>query len=47
MIDDPLGSAMKNGPHFQVTLEFAEGFFDFEKVLVVPLHTGGIDLLLG
>jgi len=24
MIDDPLGSAMKNGPHFQVTLEFAE-----------------------
>ncbi len=42
MVDDPLGLAMEDGADLEVTLEFAEGFFNFEEVFVVALDLGGI-----
>jgi hypothetical protein len=35
MVDDAFGLAMEDGANLEVALEFAKGFFDFEKVFVV------------
>jgi hypothetical protein len=37
MVDDAFGLAMEDGADLEVALEFAKGFFDFEKVFVVAL----------
>ena len=37
VVDDALGLAMEDGADLEVALEFAKGFFDFEKVFVVAL----------
>ena len=42
MVDDALGLAMEDGADLEVALEFAKGFFDFEKVFVVALDLRGI-----
>ena len=42
MIDDAFGLAMEDGANLEVALEFAKGFFDFEKVFVVALDLRGI-----
>jgi len=40
MVDDAFGLAVEDGADLEVALEFAKGFFDFEKVFVVAL--GGV-----
>ena len=42
MVDDAFGLAMEDGSDLEVTLEFAKGFFDFEKAFVVALDLRGI-----
>jgi len=42
VVDDALGLAMEDGADLEVALEFAKGFFDFEKVFVVALDLRGI-----
>ena len=42
MVDDALGLAMEDRADLEVALEFAKGFFDFEKVFVVALDLCGI-----
>jgi len=42
MVDDAFGLAMEDGADLEVALEFAKGFFDFEKVFVVALDLRGI-----
>ena len=37
MVDDAFGLAMEDRADLEVALEFAKGFFDFEKVFVVAL----------
>ena len=42
VVDDALGLAMEDGADLEVALEFAKGFFDFEKVFVVALDLRGV-----
>ena len=42
VVDDAFGLAMEDGADLEVALEFAKGFFDFEKVFVVALDLRGI-----
>jgi hypothetical protein len=41
MVDEAFGLLMEDGASLEVALEFTKGFFDFEKVFVVPLELRG------
>ena len=41
MVDEAFGLLMEDGASLEVALEFTKGFFDFEKVFVVPLDLRG------
>jgi len=42
VVDDAFGLAVEDGADWEVALEFAKGFFDFEKVFVMALDLRGI-----
>jgi len=42
VVDDALGLAMEDGADLEVALEFAKGFFDFERVFVMALDLRGV-----
>ena len=47
VVDDALGLAMEDGADLEVALEFAKGFFDFEKVFLVALDLRGVGAVYG
>ena len=42
MVDDAVGTVVKDRPHPQVAFEFAKGFLDFEEILIMALDLCGL-----
>ena len=45
--DDTAGLVVEDGAHFEIALEFAESFLDFQEVFIMPLHTSSVGLVRG